>query len=206
MKMEMPADLKVQSEQQNYDFHLVQLIFNVLLPKNQYALNAEFIVNIIDDVDQQQRKARPIRLFPDRKDVTLFTIDFMGAVGIDAGMSILSSLDGVKLPTIVNFNMDAKIKSKILIGPLSFQYRKAALEVIGESDYNVRWRYNLASELTGTNQFKSFIILKTAKEAKSVSLKSQLSIQPYKRRWPIYKDKLEPIASDKVLQVEIVRS
>ncbi|HET7643632.1 MAG TPA: hypothetical protein VFK40_09000 [Nitrososphaeraceae archaeon] len=143
----MPPDLRVQSAEQNYDFHLVQLIFNILLPKNQYPLNAEFVVDVIDDVSQVHCKSRPIRLFPDRKDITLFRIDFDGAIGVDAGMGILSSLDGINLPTLANFNMDAKIKAKILIGPFSFQYRKAALEVKGEGDYNVIWRYNLSSQL-----------------------------------------------------------
>ena len=92
-----------------------------------------------------------------------------------------------------------------MLGPFQFQFRRAAIEVIGESDQNILWRYNMHSELTGANEFKSFLLLKVAQEAKQVTLDVSLGLVPCKRKWLIFKDMLPPIPDRMPLAVELVR-
>jgi hypothetical protein len=131
-----------------------------------------------------------------------------GAIGIDAGMNITPSTFGLTLPTFGEVSakvaMDAKLKAHFVVGPLSFPFRRAAIEVTGESDQHIRWRYNLKSELTGANSFKSILILKVAQEIRSAQITALLQVIPCKKSWLIFRDVL-PALSDRItLPIELV--
>ena len=97
--------------------------------------------------------------------------DVEGSVGIDANLGISAQL----LPS-AKVEANANLKAKLILGPISFHFRKASIEVIGESDPNVFWRYNIHSELFGTNMFRSFLILKVPKEAEFVRMQASLGV------------------------------
>jgi hypothetical protein len=180
---EFPVTFK-DDERAGYKFFLVGVTFNILLSKDQFAKSAEFELVIADDINDPIHKTRPIYLFPARKDKTYFNADLEGIVAIDTNMNFHIPLSGSELIPFGEFQMkaSAELKTKI-VAEYKYQYRKAAIEVVGENDIFVRWRYNMKSELDGANMFKSFLIMKTPKEAKFVKMTSSLAVVPAKKKW-----------------------
>jgi hypothetical protein len=194
-------EVKVAHELQRYDFYLVEVTFSILLDRDEYARSAALELTISDDVAQAERRVRPIQLFPARKDRELFRVDLEGGVGIDAGFNLSVPLEALAaaVPTVLPFaKLDAGLKAKagIVVGPVSFPFRKAAVEVKGSSSQEVAWRYNLQSELMGTNEFKSLLVLKVPQEARRVKMDLRLGVKPGKRRWRILGNDPIPELSD----------
>lgn len=177
----LPAQIKVDHDQMNYDFYLAQIIFNVLLPQDQFPDYAEFALRIKDDVKESVRQTRPIQLFPAEKHVNLFKIDVEGGVGVDAKMNL--SVPAIQGLPISKFDVDGHAKANFVAGPFDFQFSKATIEVVGEGSQDIIWRYNVKSEVSGKNMLKSFLILKIAQEAKDVKISASLKIRPWKSKW-----------------------
>jgi hypothetical protein len=207
-KIDLPPEIKVDHEELKYDFYYVEVIFSILMSKEEFPLSAGLRLVLTDDAQDAARRVRPIRLFPGRKDIQFFTADVEGAIGIDASMNIATPPIGLSFPSFSQVSAklaaEAHLKANFVVGPLTFPFRKAALEVRGESDQDIYWRYNLQSELRGTNSFKSVLVLKVAQEIGSVQMTGILHVVPCKRRWLIFKEFL-PELSDKIpLTVELV--
>jgi hypothetical protein len=202
----VPAALKVDHEKMGYDFYSVEVIFTILLPKDEYASSAKFDLEITDDATNVARKTRPIQLFPERQDKDYFRADFEGAVGIDADMklSLPLSVAGTVVP-FLQLTPEAKLKAKMVVGPFSFPFRRAAIEVTGEQSQKVHWGYNLQSTLKGANTFKSMLILKVAKETTRVGFEADLQIVPCKSSWYLIRQHLPPIPVHAQLVVELAR-
>jgi hypothetical protein len=195
--MSIPAEIRVDHERNGYDYYLVEVGFAAMLSTDQRPLSAQFGLVLADDIADAARRVRPTRVFPGREDVQLFNVDFEGSVGLDAAGK-------VKVPTVngqllsASATAEARIKTGIVVGPLSFPFRKAKIEVVGEYGQDVTWRYNLKSALWGTNVFKSILILKVASEAREVKAGAALTLTPYKRRWIAFKERLPVLKSDPV--------
>jgi hypothetical protein len=206
-KVELPPEIKIDHEQMRYEFYSVEVIFSILLPKDQFPLSAELELYLTDDAQVTARRTRPIRLFPSRKDLQLFEADLEGAVGIDASLNMSSpTLQGTPLPFPLSGDVtaNAKLKAGFVIGPLRFPFRKAAVEVRGESDQSLFWRYTLRSELSERNEFKSVLILKVAEEVSSVQIAASLGVVPSKRSWLLFRNILPQLTSKVTLPVETV--
>lgn len=201
----LPPDLVVDHHQMRYHFYWVELTFSTLFPADMFALNAALEATLHDSLTDPVRRARPIRLFPDHKDIQLFTIDLAGAIGIDAGMNIFIPMAGPHLLPFGQVVTDAHLKADFILGPYHFPFRKAAIEVKGMSDDVVHWRYNLQSELRGANDFKSILVLKVAKEAKDIQLAVSLSVTPCKRSWLVFREKLPALTDRIVLPIELAQ-
>jgi hypothetical protein len=204
--LELPIDIKVAHEQMKYEFYLEDITFSIILPKGQHPMSAEFSLRISDDISDTKRQTRPIRLFPSRKDIDLFRIDLEGGLGVDTNLSLSPIMLGGQPYPFAKISADANFKAKFAMGPLKFFFRKAAIEVRGENDRDVYWRYNLASELSYKNDFKSYLLLKVPNEAKTVGIAGTLSVVPFKRRWALLKDVLPPLTDSRELQIELVPS
>jgi hypothetical protein len=200
----IPPAIKVDHDQLNYDFYSVEIAFSVLLPPGQFPLNAELALCLSDDVPDLARRVRPIQLFPDRKDVTLFRADIEAGVGIDAAMRLQlpTTVYGLPLP-FSELSADAKFKAGLVVGPFSFPICKAQVEVTGLQDQDIFWRYNLDSALAGANTFKSVLILKVAREARRVSCAGSLRVTPYKPAWLLFKEKLPTLKASAQLAIEL---
>jgi hypothetical protein len=204
-KAPLPAEIQVDHEQMGYDFYLVEVTFSSLLPPEQYLAKAELGLKISDDVKEPARRTRPVRLFPGRKDLNLFSVDLEGAVGLDAGMNFSIPMAGNQLLAFGKLTTDAKVKANLVAGPFHFQFRRAAIEVKGESDQLILWRYNLQSELRGTNDFKSVLVLKVSREARAVSLGVTLGVTRCQHRWLVFREHLPQLTDTQVLPVELVK-
>jgi hypothetical protein len=206
-KIELPPELKVDHDQMRYDFYSVEVTFSILLPKEQFPLSATLALNLSDDSPNQARRARPIRLFPGRKDIQFFKVDVEGKVGIDACLNFSMPQLGLPLSPVVQLggsaSADAGVKAALVIGPLTFPFRKAALEVKGESDQHIVWRYNMESELSGNNEFKSVLILKIPQEVRSVTMSAALLVVPARRSWLILKSILPELPAQATLPIEL---
>ena len=166
---ELPPEFRVDHDEQNYDFYLVELVFSIMLASDTFARSAEFGLIVSDDNPNRVRSSRAVRLFPAPKDVSLFSVDLEGGVGIDAGLNLsVAEALGSPLP-YGDASVDATLKAKIVLGPYTFRFRSAALEVKGESSEHVLWRYNLRSELLGANDFKSILIMKWPRRRERLS-------------------------------------
>ncbi len=209
-KIDLPPEVKVDHQQMKYDFYCVESTFSILLSQEQFALLAELDITVIDDAHSTARCTRPLRLFPGRKDIQFFTADLEGGIGIDASMNISTPEVGLQLPSFAQVSAkmatDAKLKANFVVGPLTFPFRRAAIEVVGESDQRIFWRYNLQSELKGANLFKSVLILKVPQEVQSVQMKAALSIMPCTHRWLVFKNALPKLSDTRSLTVELTPS
>lgn len=207
-KIDLPPELKVDHEQMKYDFYSVEVTFSIFLPKEQFPLSAQLELNLIDDSTDQARRTRPIRLFPGRKDIQFFKVDLEGNFGIDASLNFSIPQIGVPFSPYANLgakaSADAGVKAGLVVGPLTFPFRKAAVEVKGESDQHIFWRYNMESELSGSNEFKSVLILKIPQEVRSVKLDASLRVVPAKRSWLLLKTMLPELPAQAMLPIELV--
>lgn len=199
----LPTDIKIDHDQLGYTFYIVEVFFNVLLPKEQFPLSAEVRMLLKDDIKDASRKIRPIRLFPDRKDITHFKVDLEGAFGLEADLNFTIPAINNEIVSFKQVKAQANLKANFIAGPFNFQFRKAALEVGGIGDQNIFWRYNIESQLYGTNVFKSILILKLAEEAKKVNIDVNVSLVPAKRSWLIFKQLLPELTDNKLLPLEL---
>ena len=198
-KMELPAELQVEFQEKHYKFYMTEIICNMMFDKGVFPLSAELGVTIDDDSTDPVRKTRPIKLFPDRKDITRFSVDVEGAVTIDAGLniSVPTGPAGIIPFGDVHAGLDANAKTNILAGPYTYQFKQAAIEVIGTGTDHPYWKYNLKSELSGMNEFKSTLILKVAEETSKINFSITFKVVPCKRKWLALNDAL-PSLTDKV--------
>lgn len=205
--VELPPELKVDHEVQKYDFYWVEVVFSCFLDNDVFPRSAVLALTLVDDVRDPARRTRPIRLFPNRKDIQLFAVDAEGAIGIDAGVNFLVPQVRSEIIPFQKIEGDAKLKASIALGPFKYSFRKAAIEVKGTSDQDILWRYNLQSELCGANEFKSILILKVPQEANSVKMKANLGVVPFKRSWYNFKRLELPMLTDEAtLYVELAKS
>ena len=205
-KLTLPPEIVVDHEKLGYDFYLVEVRFSIFLPTDQWPRSAAFGLSITDDAADPARRTRAVRLFPDHTDVQYFQADLEGAVGVDAGMNLTIPLQGSALIPFAKAAANASLKTNLVFGPLKFQFRKAGIDVRGVSDQEIFWRYNLHSELTGTNDFKSVLVLKVAKETTQVTLGADLAVTPCKRRWLVFQEVLPELpAPPETLTVELAR-
>lgn len=208
--VEPPPDLKVAAEQ-GYRFDLIQVIFSVFLPVGQFPASAALTLQLTDNVRDATRSTRPVRLFPASQHKDLFRVDLEGGVGLDAHMDMTVPLDGQNVLPFgtVKAKVDADLKAKFVFGPFSYRFRKALIEVRGESDPRMDWRYNCTSEMMGTNEFKHIFVLKIPQEATKVTIDAIAGVVPCRRPWWTLwlVTRALPEATDRqVLEVELPRA
>jgi hypothetical protein len=203
----LPPAIKVDHEKMGYDFYLAEITFSVLLDGDEQLRAADFELRLSDDVTDKARKTRPVRIFPGRKDVDLFRVEVEGAVGLDVDLhlSVPSEAQAVLPFAKAAAQVKAGVQTKMIAGPYSFQFRKAAIEVLGESDPLILWRYKLASELAGKNDFKSMLVLKVAKEATRIDAAAILEVVPFKKRWLLFEKVLPKLTMRAKLPIELAR-
>ncbi|MBM4289257.1 MAG: hypothetical protein FJ135_14145 [Deltaproteobacteria bacterium] len=203
----LAPEWKVDHEQMGYDFYWVEVVFSCFLEKDQFPKSAEFALTLEDDVKKPARRTRPIRLFPDREDIQLFSMDIEGGIGVDASFNFrVPKVQSKISPFSREIQVEAKIKAGIVIGPYKYKFRRAAIEVKGLGDQDILWRYNLQSALCGANDFKSILILKVPKEADSVFIVANLKLTPCKNAWLPFKNELPFLqAKPARLQVELAK-
>lgn len=204
-KVAVPAEFQVDAEQLGYQFYIVEVAFHLMLENDQFPASAKLDLWISDDVQEPERKTRPVRLFPSRHDKSYFKADIEGGVGLNVGMDFEVPLEGVTAIPFSKLKGDASIKADFLIGPFEFQLRRAAITVVGDSDPHIVWQYKLKSELTGKNQFKSILVLKVAGEATDLNAQVRLEVVPCKRKWLLFRDMLPPISDQANLKIELAK-
>jgi len=202
-EIELPPELAVVHEHQKYNYYFVETNFSILLPKDQFPSSAEFGLTLFDDNTNPARRSRPIQLFPQYKDVNLFSIDIEGGLGIDAGLQISIPMKETDIIPYADLKSDASVKAKFVVGPLKYNFRKAVLEVKGIGSQNILWRYNISSELKGTNDFKSILLLKVAEETEKVQMAASLGVIPCKRKWRVIEKVLPKLSDSMILSVEL---
>jgi hypothetical protein len=201
-QLELPPTLKVEQDR-GYEFYHVQVVFSVLLNPGEFPTRAEFALKIDDEVPSA-RRARAIQLFPEYKSREYFSADLEGDIGVDGklefAVALPESIPGVQ----GSVSGGGTVKSKLVLGPFSFRFRRASIEVRGIGDERIEWGYNLEDELEGTNDFKSMLILKVPREAKSVALRAALGVRPSKRSWVLFSKHLPILraSADLVLELE----
>lgn len=198
----LPPEVRVDHRRMKYDFYWVEVRSAYYFEKDEFPVAAELIISIEDDVADPVRRTRPIRLFPSRTDIDLFRLDVEGSIGLDANFSIAAAGN---LP-VAAFEANAKIggKAALVVGPIHFQLRKAAIEVGGTGDHQVVWKYRMQSELAGSNELVSVLVLKVAREANEVRLGVHFGLTPCRHRWLLFRDVLPSLAAERVLPVELV--
>jgi hypothetical protein len=179
-----PPELTVAAEQ-GYRFDIVQVIFSVLLPTHQFPASAGLQLNLADNVNDNTRSTRPVRLFPGTQHQDLFRVDLEGGIGIDSHVDLTVPREGQQIIPYgtLTAKADGDFKAKFVFGPVSYKFRKAIVEVRGESDPFIEWRYNYGYELKDTNEYKHILILKIPKEATRVSMAAVAQVVPCKREW-----------------------
>ncbi len=199
--VQLPPALKVDKDS-GYDFYHVQIVFSILLEPKEFASRAEFALDI-DGHIPSERRARALQLFPGYKSQDYFSAKVQGAVGVDAKLEFDIALPEGVPQAKAEAGASASAKASLLLGPHEFSFRKAAIEVRGVGDSRIEWRYNLDDTLEGTNDFKSFLILKVPSDAERITLRANLGIQPSKTSWLFFKSQLPVLRDAADLHVEL---
>jgi hypothetical protein len=188
-EVDVPPKLAAQAAL-GYAFYLVEITFRIMLPEDVRPLSARFALRLNDDVAEAERRVRPLSLFPRYEDAELFRAEVEGSFGIDASATIsIPTLAGAALP-FADVSAETAVKAGIVVGPFRYRFMRAKIEVAGEGDQQLEWRYQMESALLGANDFKSVLVLKIADEATSVVVAASLGVVPYKRRWLVFKKRL----------------
>jgi hypothetical protein len=61
----------------------------------------------------------------------------------------------------------------------------------------------LASELAGSSEFQSWIILKSPKAVTTLKMLLQLGVLPYKREWGLFRKYLKVMRDTQLLEVQV---
>ncbi len=72
-------------------------------------------------------------------------------------------------------------------GPFRYDLRRARIEASGLNESRVQWRYNLTSELTGSSEFQSWVVVKVSEHVKRLNVCVQLGVLPFRRHWLVFK-------------------
>jgi hypothetical protein len=147
------------------------------------------------------RATRAIRLFPQRVHSTWFQADARFNVELDASLSFAASYPGA----------DAKAGAraggsvKVLAGPFQIELGRTELEVLGEGDREMGWRYRVRQALLGQNDYRSFLVLKVANEATKLQLETNIGVKTYRRSWSTLwlRDKMPILYARALLDVEL---
>lgn len=202
-KLALPPEIQVDHQTSHFDFYLVQVIFGTTLPSDQYPIRSEMTIKLKDDITDSARRTRPVSLFPARRDKELFKADLDIAIKLDASLNFSAP---VPTPVAVGkAEAGASGSVGLKIGPLHFAVHKAVVEVTGEGSQNILWRYAFDQHVTGANDFKSFLVLKVAQEARRCEMAAAIALVPCRPRWLLFKQVLPAIYHELVLPVTLVR-
>lgn len=202
-KLTLPPEIQVDHQVSHYDFYLAQVIFGTTLPSDEYPISSELMIKLRDDVTDSARRTRPVSLFPARRDKELFKADLDIAVTLGASLKFQAP---VPTPVAVGeAKADAGAEAKLKIGTLHFAVHKAEVEVTGEGSQDILWRYAFDSHVTGANDFKSFLVLKVAQEARHCDMAASISLVPCKPHWLLFRKVLPALHHQLVLPVTLAR-
>ncbi len=204
---DLPAELRVAAEQQNYEFYLVALTFSLRLEDNESPDHAEFAVKVRDGVTGP-RASRAVEVFPQRVHTSFFKAEGQISVALEASMKFAVGLDGLPgLPGQAQAGGDAAAGAKAIVGPFTIDVGQTELDVSGEGDRDIGWIYRVRRALEGKNDFKSFLVLKVAKETPKVDLLANIGVRTYRRTWRTLwlREKLPILYARAMLEVELTR-
>jgi hypothetical protein len=198
-KIALPATIRVDYEELHYDFYLVQVVFATDFPSDVYPLTSELALKLDDDVTDTARRTIPTSLFPARRDISLFKADLEVDVNLDASLGFT-----VPLPDqLGQVKAGATVKASLGIGPFHFFVRRAVVEVKGSGSRDILWRYRFDDQVAGANDFRSFLVLRVAQEARRVEMAATIAMVPCKPRWIFFKRVLPQISHQLLLPVEL---
>lgn len=211
----LPATLKIAHEQQAYNFVLVQLTFSLRLGDDEVPDYAQFVVDIEDGVEGP-RATRTHEMFPQQRHASWFRANAALAVALDTSMQFnvaaaLPALSGAEALPVASAEAQAqaegqaKLGVNALVGPFRIELGRTELEVAGSGDRNISWIYRAGDALAGKSDFKSFLVLKVARETTRVELRSQIGVRTYRRSWRTLwlRDVMPILRADARLSVEL---
>jgi len=201
---DVPAELKVASEQQGYEFYLVALTFSLRLDDDEAPDHAEFAVKIRDG-ERGPRASRAIEVFPQRVHASYFKAEAQLSVALEASMKF--SVDVAHATAKASAGAGAGARASALVGPFRIDIGQTELDVSGEGDRDIGWIYRVQKALEGKNDFKSFLVLKVAGETDAVTLQTNIGVRTYRRTWrTLWLRQMLPILyANATLGVELTR-
>lgn len=206
---ELPAELSVAHKEQGYDFFLVQLTFSLRLEDDESPDMAEFVVQINDGLDGP-RATRAIQVFPQRIHKKWFEGSAELSVALESSLEF--SVEAKAEPGKAAAKGDAGLKAKVLAGPFRVEAGRTELTVAGEGDRDIAWTYRANEALEGKNDFKSFLVLKIARETLDrkegkVSVDTKIGVRTYRRTWKTLwlKDRLPVLYARASLDLDLTR-
>ncbi|WP_437531149.1 hypothetical protein WME79_01240 [Sorangium sp. So ce726] len=196
---ELPPPLRVASEEQRYEFLLVALTFSLRLDDDESPDHAEFVVKIRDGVDGP-RASRAVEVFPQRVHATYFQASAQLSVALEASMKF-----SVEADSATRAGVDAAAEAKVLAGPFTIDIGQTELDVSGEGDRDIGWVYRVRRALEGKNDFRSFLVLKVARETEKVRLLVNIGVRTYRRTWKTLwlREKLPILYASAALDIEL---
>ncbi|WP_437983939.1 hypothetical protein [Sorangium sp. So ce117] len=196
---ELPPPLRVASEEQRYEFLLVALTFSLRLDDDESPDHAEFVVKIRDGVDGP-RASRAVEVFPQRVHATYFQASAQLSVALEASMKF-----SVEADAATRVGVDAAAEAKVLAGPFKIDIGQTELDVSGEGDRDIGWVYRVRRALEGKNDFRSFLVLKVARETEKVRLLVNIGVRTYRRTWKTLwlREKLPILYASAALDLEL---
>lgn len=196
---ELPAELRVAHEQQGYEFLLVSLTFTLSLDADEAPDSAEFTLALRDTI-AGARGARAIRVFPQREHSSWFRTEARFNVDLDAKLSFSAST-----PAVGQAKAEVTSGVKVIAGPFQIELGQTELEVLGEGDREIGWRYRVKRALAGRNDYRSWLVLKVAKEETKLQVLANIGVRTYRRSWSTLwlRDKLPILYADAELDIEL---
>ncbi|WP_437762090.1 hypothetical protein WMF27_01225 [Sorangium sp. So ce281] len=196
---ELPPPLRVASEEQRYEFLLVALTFSLRLDDDESPDHAEFVVKIRDGIDGP-RASRAVEVFPQRVHAAYFQASAQLSVALEASMKF-----SVETEAVPRAGVDAAAEAKVLAGPFTIDIGQTELDVSGEGDRDIGWVYRVRRALEGKNDFRSFLVLKVARETEKVRLLANIGVRTYRRTWKTLwlREKLPILYASAALDIEL---
>lgn len=203
-KAEIHPGIKTLYEKMKYDFYLIEVNFSSLLESNQYLRHAKLNVTLQDDIVKEERKSRFYKIYPENEYQKYFTAYFKGKVGIDANLDFKFNIPNIPEVFEAHIEPVTEIKAGFDLDLGEKTFRRAKIETGGQNFLQAYWIYNMSSDEYKNDDYMSSAILQIPREAKTVTVKAELYVSPYKDIWWWFDELLPPITVEPVeLKVEL---
>lgn len=186
----IPPHLVVASKEA--DVYVLQITFAIRLIEGISPEKAEFAVELINH-NKEGEMPIVISFFPQETRETLLKATTQAKVGLSGNLNFAVPSEVAIATGLPEASAKIEVTSSFIIGPFNFELRKARILADGINQSRVQWKYLLASDLAGSSEFQSWVVVRVPKNLLALTIKANIGILPYKREWGLFKTRLRPM-------------
>lgn len=202
--VEIPSEIKVQNEKQNYNFYEVRVYFHTELENHILLKKVKVKLSFKDMGAEKDRETVVISMLPDNTYKNILKSNTTAKVAFTA--------DGKAKAEIPNLNIKfgevkgdasvvASINSSTDLTLPEIKINKTIISAVGVHHNECAWEFE---EVQAEEDIQVLAILKVPKEVAEVKLSAVLEVTPYKDEWwPLPDTRLKSIKTSREKKLDL---